>query len=281
MGEFKLHTITTRIELGAEKPFKFVHISDNHQTSADERDIERKRELAKDRYRYFSSSEEILRQARELALENDTFIAHTGDLIDFVSELNYDIAKEYADSCDVFFASGNHEFSHYLGEAREDAEYRNRTLHRIQACFKNDIRFDSRKVNGINIIAIDNSYHLFEEWQLDRLKEEVKHGMPIVLLMHAPLYEETLYRYQMKERKSESAYLMAVPDELVDTYPPDRQESQRADEITKEAYEYIKSEPLIKVALTGHLHYNFECPDTVGFKQYVTGTGTARIVEIV
>ena len=74
---------------------------------------------------------------------------------------------------------------------------------------------------------------------------------------------------------------MAVPDELVDTYPPDRQESQRADEITKEAYEYIKSEPLIKAALTGHLHYNFECPDAVGFKQYVTGGGTARIIEIV
>jgi hypothetical protein len=45
---------------------------------------------------------------------------------------------------------------------------------------------------------------------------------------------------------------------LLATYPEDRRKQQTPDEATLRAIEYIKSEPLIKVIVTGHVHRNLE-----------------------
>ena len=123
--DFKLNYVTTKLELGAEKPFKFLHISDNHTSLADEREEEKKLELAQNRELCFKNANKILFEARDFIKENDTFMVHTGDLIDFISEKNYEYATEYASSCHLFLAAGNHEFANYLGE-REDKGYKNR-----------------------------------------------------------------------------------------------------------------------------------------------------------
>lgn len=277
--DYQLNFITTRLNLGALKPFKFIHITDNHSTRADERDEQKKTELARSRVPHFPHGDDILVRAREFALENNTFIAHTGDLIDFISEANYDLATEFSNSCDLFMAAGNHEYANYLGE-HEDEEYRNRSVDRIQACFKNDIRFDSRIVNGINIIVADNSYHQFESWQLERLKAEVKKGLPILMFMHTPLYDEATYDYMINQLKNNCAFLMNVPDELVDLYPEALHYHHRPTEDTKRAYNYIVNEPLIKAIFAGHIHRNFESRINEGTLQFVTGSGTGRIIEI-
>ncbi|MBQ2706718.1 MAG: metallophosphoesterase, partial [Clostridia bacterium] len=91
---------------------------------------------------------------------------------------------KFCDENDVFFAAGNHEFSLYVGEAWEDADYRNQSLAKVQAAFGNDIRFSSRIIGGVNLVAIDDGYSRFDEEHLDLLKAEVAKGLPIVLLMH-------------------------------------------------------------------------------------------------
>ncbi len=276
---YPLNHIVTKLNLGAQKPFKFIHISDNHVALADEREEQKKRELAENRSQCFKSAFPVLEAARDYANENNTFVAHTGDLIDFISEKNYEYATEYASSCDLFMAAGNHEFANYLGE-HEDEEYKSRSANRVNACFKNDILFDSKVVNGINLLAIDNSYHQFLPWQLDRLKEEVKKGMPILLFMHVPLYEEKIYNYRINELHDNCAAMMNVPDELVDLYPEELHYHHRPTETTKEAYKYILEEPLIKAVFAGHLHITFESDLNENTKQYVIGGGYARIVEI-
>lgn len=278
--DFKLNYVTTKLELGAEKPFKFLHISDNHTSLADEREEEKKLELAQNRELCFKNANKILFEARDFIKENNTFMVHTGDLIDFISEKNYEFATEYAESCDIFMAAGNHEFANYLGE-HEDKEYKNRSADRINACFKNDIFFDSRIVNGINIIVADNSYHQFEAWQLERLKEEVKKGKPILMFMHTPLYDEATYNCMVNELKNNCAFLMNVPDELVDLYPEALHYHHRATKETKEAYDYIVNEPLIKAIFAGHIHRNFESEINETTKQFVIGHGCGRIIEIV
>ena len=87
------------------------------------------------------------------ATENKTII-YTGDLIDFVSELNIEKAKEFTDSVDIFMSAGNHEFSLYLGEEKEDAAYRNRSLPKVQTAFKNNLRYSSREINGVLFVFI-------------------------------------------------------------------------------------------------------------------------------
>lgn len=277
--EYPLNHVVTKLNLGAEKPFKFIHISDNHVCLADEREEQKKQELAVNRSKCFPNALAVLEAARDYANKNNTFVAHTGDLIDFISEKNYEYATEYASSCDLFFAAGNHEFANYLGE-HEDAEYKSRSSARVNACFKNDILFDSKVVNGINLIAIDNSYHQFDLWQLERLKEEVKKGMPILLFMHTPVYDEKTYDYMINKCGNKCAFLMNVPDELVDLYDEGLHYHHRATETTKAAHKYILEEPLIKAVFAGHIHHVFESQPNDKTMQFVVGGGAARIIEI-
>lgn len=274
--------IETTIHIGVEKPFELLHFSDIHLTYADERDDERKLDLARDRLKYFPDAQENLDAAVADSKRTGAMLVSTGDLLDFVSYANVDAARKFTDENDCFFAAGNHEFSLYVGEAWEDAEYRSKSLSFVQSAFKNDIRFSSRIVNGVNLVAIDNGYYLIDRPQLDALKKECAKGLPVILLMHTPLHTEFLRRMLMDVDGQPCAYLMASPDDVLATYSDHRRRQQRPDSVTREAYEYMTSEPSIKAILAGHIHGDhFEDPITEKLTQYTVGTCTARRIKIV
>lgn len=281
-----MNTLHTTVHIGLKNPFSVIHVTDTHLTLADERDDERKNKLAVRRRRVFPEADEILAEVEKRAKETGLPIVFTGDLLDFVSEANLDRAREFINRCDCFFAAGNHEFSLYVGEAWEDAEYRNRSLAKVQSAFSNDIRASSRVIGGVNFVALDNGYYLFEEEQLDFLKCEAARGLPIVLLMHTPLYEPTLFDIRVNRREEYGlppqippcAYLLGVPEELMGDYDDHRFRQQKADECTRRTYEYILSEPLIRAAVTGHLHSDYEGTLPSGIPQIITSDTTIRII---
>jgi len=275
-----LNIIRTHLHLGAAEPFTILHASDTHLTRADERDDARKLALAGRRTNNFPKAEQHLQELTALAQQRGLTVVHTGDLIDFVSAANIDAARGFADQVDCFMAAGNHEFSLYVGEAKEDAAYRNISLDRVNAVFKNNIRFASRIIGGVNFVALDNSYYLVEQWQLERLREEAERGYPIVLALHTPLYSQDMYRQRAEQGKVNPAYLMSVPEELMRAYTPDRYEQQLQDAVTAEAYRFITESGAVKAILTGHLHCDFEADITPTLRQYVTGIGTVREIVI-
>ncbi|MBO4429351.1 MAG: metallophosphoesterase [Clostridia bacterium] len=268
--------IRTKVVAGAERPFTLVHASDTHLTLADGRDGERKVKLALKRKNVFGDAEGMIREISRLSKELSAPIVYTGDLIDFVSRKNLEYAKKFADENDVFFTAGNHEFSLYVGEAFEDEAYRNKSLARVQRCFKNDIRFASRVMNGVNLIGIDDSYYLFDKAQLDALKKEISRGLPIILFMHNALYEEKLFG----EIRSDAPYLACPPKAALEGCSEYRIRQQTPDAITIEMTEYIKRQPLIKAIFTGHLHWDWDGMLTPSIPQYVTGKETVRIIEV-
>ncbi len=271
--------VITKLHIGLEKPVTVLQISDTHLTLCDERDNARKAALAAHRATIFPGAESCLNEIETLAKREGHLLVHTGDLTDFVSAANLDRAAQFANACDVMMVAGNHEFSQYVGEAVEDAAYRNGSLDRVQAGYHNDIRFTSRMVGGVNLIGIDNGYYLFDREQFDALRREVAKGLPIILFLHVPLYSEALYDHCLAIGKT-SAYLTAVPEEKTKCYPPERRVQQRADKVTREMVAYIREEPLIQAVFAGHLHHDFTC--TVGDRlpQYVTGMDTVRRIEI-
>jgi 3',5'-cyclic AMP phosphodiesterase CpdA len=251
-----IRTIETTIKIGLETPVRVLHMSDTHLTRADLRDGERKVALGEKRSQYYRAAEDVLRAAAELSAREQIPILHTGDLADFVSEANLEIARDFVCETDCFLAAGNHEFSQYVGEAIEDEAYRNQSLARVQAVYQNDIRASSRVIGGVNFVALDNGYYQFDEGQLAFLQGEVKRGLPIVLMFHTPLYEPVLCDIMRKKRPC--AYLVAVPDEIGDTYTDDRMRLQLANEVTKRTVEYIQNEKSIRAILAGHLHIDYE-----------------------
>ena len=282
MSAGKIETVYNELHVGAEQPFKLVHISDTHLAMANDMDNERKRELAARRFTYFTPAEEWLAHGVKTAREENALLIHTGDLLDFTSEENFRLAKKFADENEnLFFVAGNHEFSQYVGETVEDAAYREQSLAAVQACFNNDIRFDSKIQNGVNIVGIDNGYYLFESSQFSRLKAEVDKGLPIILCFHNPIYTPALHK-RSKEAHGEGnpSYLVGVPEEEMAYYSESRYKQQKADALTYEVCEYIKSQPLIKAVLCGHIHRDVEDMLTPTKPQLVTGIGTARVITV-
>ena len=274
-----LNLTRTTLSVGATAPFTAIHASDTHLTYADMRDGQRKADLVAWRLPSFPHAEAALTELGELSRELNAPILHTGDLIDYVSLANLEAAKAFTDTHDVFMATGNHEFSLYVGEAKEDAAYRNQSLPAVQACFKNNIRMDSRIIGGVNFIALDNGYYTFEPEQFAFLKAEAEKGLPMVLMMHTPLYDPAMYEIMMG--RCPCAYLAGVPEEKMRCYPEDRYIQQMADEVTLEMMDYIAREPLVKAILAGHIHASCETVYAGRIPQLTVGCVDARVIEFV
>ena len=95
-----------------------------------------------------------------------------------------------------------------------------------------------------------------------------------------PVYDEETYDYMINKCGNKCAFLMNVPDELVDLYDEGLHYHHRATETTKAAHKYILEEPLIKAVFAGHIHHVFESQPNDKTMQFVVGGGAARIIEI-
>lgn len=279
-----MNLIKSTLEIGLEKPVKLLHVTDTHIALADGRDNERKHALAK-RLRNPDKEKYLLEQIA-YAKENCDALVHTGDLIDFVSHANVDYAREILKNDIIFFIAGNHEYSQYVGEAWEDNAYRMNSYMEIMRMggFGVPMLYNSRIVGGVNIVGIDNSYYLFEDWHIHHLKEEVKKGYPVILAIHDPLFEQSLFDRHRELVPNDCTYLVGCDEEHLKFYDEFRAVQQRPDEPTLRMIEYIKSEPMIKAILTGHLHFSFESNITDTLPQYVTGgayDGEARELTII
>ncbi len=272
-----MNLIKSTIHVGLERPVKLLHVTDSHLPLTDGRDDERKQALGARRSESVGGDgrriTEYLDEQIAYAEQNCDLLVHTGDLIDFLSAPNVEKAREVVRHEKVFFIAGNHDFSRYVGEAWEDAAYRMNSYMEMGGGFGVPMFFNSRVVGGVNVVGVDNGYYRFEDWQIWRLKKEIEKGLPIILAFHDPLFEQSLYDYHMQNAGSECTYLVGCDEEHLLPYSEFRAVQQRPDEATLRMVELIRSEPLIKAVLTGHLHFNFESMLTETLPQFVTGAG--------
>ena len=265
------------LQLGLERPLKILHITDSHIALCDDRDNDRKKALAKrlgnaDHVQYL---EEQLAYGRE----NCDLIVHTGDLFDFTSQANFELARKVLAEEKVFFAPGNHEFSQYVGEAYEDFTYKMNSYNEMRPGLGAPLFFNARIVGGVNFVSIDDSYHQFEPWQMVRLQKEIDKGLPTIVCIHAPLFEQTLYDEHIRRAGPGSSSYLVGCDE--DHMPVDewRAIEIRPRGITAEMVDFIKSQPLIKAVLAGHIHFSFESEIAPGKPQLVGACGKDQYVR--
>ncbi|MBR4961318.1 MAG: metallophosphoesterase [Clostridia bacterium] len=270
------------IPVGAETPFRMLHMSDNHLCLADARDNERKNTLAKNRANAFTGGHpqrllDCLEDLLAFARKENLPILHTGDMIDFVSEANLDYTKKVFNGVDVFAAAGNHEFSQYVGEAWEDEAYKARSFDHVKAAFPGDFWFQTRMVNGIKFIAVDNNYYYVTPEQLELFRRETADGIPAVLILHNPLYSEDLYAQVTAGKKPDAPpYLFGCPEPLLRTLNDHRYRQQKPDTVTEAFLQLCNSLPNLKAVLGGHLHKYYASRLDSGTPQYVAGSGYAR-----
>ncbi len=274
-----INCIYNKFTLGAEKPFRLMHITDIHLACPDETDEERIIRLAEKRKKKYPFSESFLSETEILSKKENALPIITGDMTDCYSHGSAAAVKKFTDKNDCLFAVGNHDFRVFGGMEYDVPSSREKNLDAVNSLYRNDVRFFSREINGVNIVGIDDAYYRFEAFQLEKLKKEIEKGLPIILALHVPLYTPSCYDLMVNEKRK-YASLICVPEDKMQLYPSERYEQQKEDKITREMYEFILSQSLIKLLVCGHVHKNFEAVLPNGIPQIITGTETARIIEI-
>ncbi|MBO5904894.1 MAG: metallophosphoesterase [Kiritimatiellae bacterium] len=257
------------IDAGATKPFSILHISDTHFTEAYPHEDPRSLELKKIRTQTFGGhQEEALRDSISWAKENVDFLLHTGDLIDWQSEANFDLVKKYFGS-ELFGAVGNHEYSRYmwLEEAIYNEEYKNGTRAKVASAYPFDISVASKVVNGVNFVTMDDVFGYVTESQVERFRAEVKKGLPIILCMHVPFYTPKIWRANSKFWNGVNKRLSSL-----NAKPWEKSgHTQLTDPTTKNFIAYLKTEKLLKGILAGHTHITVQDRFSPTAMEYVVG----------
>lgn len=283
------------IKVGATAPIRALHLSDTHLTRVDSRDNERKHTLAASRGKAFPMAEQYLDAALRYARERDLMLLHTGDMQDFVSEANLDFMATTLGVGDWFTSAGNHEFSQYVGEAKEDAAYKAQSYDRVQKVYPNDLTVASRIINGVNFVAIDNVYYYVTAEQHKAVEREFAKGLPVVLLCHIPFYTPKHCLDTLIRQKGRTSYMVATPPKVIDDFRRDpasaavepyrsRAVSYDIDEPTFAFHAWLKEQPQLKAILCGHMHEFFEEQFSPTATQYTVGAnyfGYAHEIEFV
>ncbi len=261
------------VHIGLERPFSVLHLTDSHLAAAYPDEDAKKQHLHIRRTQTFGGhQEEALRDALDWAKTHVDFVVHTGDLIDWQSRENFDLVRKYFGD-GLVGSVGNHEFNPdmWLSEPKEERTeaFKDLSRDRLQELFPFDIRLASQVANGVNFVTLDDVYGSVTQEQVDRFKEEVKKGLPIVLCMHVPFFTETIWRartrFWVTDGKMEGDGSLAEP---VGDY-----KTQLEDPVTRDFIAYLKQEPLLKCILSGHLHISVEDQFSPTCRQYVTAGG--------
>ena len=269
----RLATSYAVVEIGLDKPFSVLHISDTHLAAAYPDEHPDKVAVSERRTHGFGGrQEEALAESLEWARHNVDYVIHTGDLIDFQSRANFDLVRKYWG--DTMFGSvGNHEFYSYLKtETRgRDENFKKNSWEMLRAAYPVDPRFASRIVNGVNFIAIDDVFGAVQPDQVEKFKAEAKKGLPMVLCMHVPFItpnvELAMYKFWTQTGKK----FTGRPDPNRPPREGGNKWCQKNDPTTSGFIAYLKEEKLLKAILAGHEHITMEERFSPTAVQYLVG----------
>ena len=251
-----------KIKVGAKRPFSMLHISDSHLVLTDSRNDEKKAQLAKFRNREFPWAALYHERLIAYANKNHLPIIHTGDMIDFLSEMGLDYVVEAFSRGEWITSCGNHEFANYMGwfgPEKEDAEFQSKYFTQVQEAFPDNLSFTARVINGVNFITLDDSFYFITQEQWDNVAAEFAKGLPVVMMMHIPFYTPKLYDHTSHGGKKFS-YLCGAPSD-----------TEREDTLTQLFVKWLKEQPQLKAILTGHLHEFWQEQFSHTAVQYVVG----------
>ena len=263
-GRFERLSITCHhIKAGAERPFSLLHISDTHLTAAYPSENEKKQKLKEVRSQTFGGrQEEALRDSLAWAKQHVDYVLHTGDLIDWQSEANFDLVRKYygEGGAKMFGCLGNHEHSGNMWLGDDAAKEKARAA--LAAAYPFDIDLASTVVNGVNFVTIDNAPGTVTASQAARVEAEIKKGLPTILCMHVPFNTPHIWRATTKFWAEKN--LFAIPD-------ASKYQCKTSDPTTRDLIDYLKAQPLLKGILAGHLHIDVIDRFSPTAKEYVVG----------
>lgn len=184
------------------KETRIFHITDTHLSMDDQRGEKYKKYSRRMAEAYlvnthFQSGEHIttkesFTETLNLAIkEGADLIALSGDIFSFPSEaaIEWAFNKLMETGIPFKYTAGNHDW-HYEGMKGSSESLRTEwTEKRLLAMYqgKNPL-YTAYDINGIRMVCIDNSTYEILPEQLEFFRTQVASGLPLLLMMHIPLY---------------------------------------------------------------------------------------------
>ena len=184
------------------KRTKVFHITDTHLSLDDERgepyqEYSKRMACAYKSNSHFQTGEPYsTAESFELTLavakkERVDFLALTGDIFSFPSESAVEWARQKLAATGIPYAyvAGNHDW-HYEGMEGSSQELRDTwTAKHLTPMYQgNHPLYAAYDFNGIRFVCIDDSTYEILPEQLEFFREQIKSGLPLLLLMHIPIY---------------------------------------------------------------------------------------------
>lgn len=265
--------IYTSLNIGLEKPFKILQITDVHLTDTNEKDSPQLVELIKPRTQGFHrgggfpphTPNEYFEQAVQMAEDLDALLVITGDVMDLPTQGNIEEFHRIIDGVDCMFTPGGHDYQkRFVRTMEEPDHYWEGARDRLNEAFPQfDLDFSSRIVNGVNLVCINNSLDHYDQEALRRFREELEKGLPIVIFSHDPIT---------------CAALNCTEDPKIPYF------TEEDYKIRHEMIDCIKNSPLVKGHFAGHFHtFTDTAVEGANFRSYVTPglfAGVCRLIEL-
>lgn len=187
---------------GVREGFRLVMVADTHLSRDDERGepfrkYSGRMAAAYRETRHFESGrathpEEGLSDALEEAKRvKAAMVVLAGDLLSFPSEaaVEWLVERLQASGIPWIYTAGNHDW-HYEGMEGSLEELRRKWVkERLGALYRGrEPMMSVDVVQGVKLVAIDNSTYEISEAQLEFFREQLRDGAPVVVFLHIPLY---------------------------------------------------------------------------------------------
>ena len=185
-----------------KEKIKIVHIADTHLYMDDYRgkpflNYSKRMASAYNQTTHFKtrkktnpkkSFDRALKFAKEV---NADVITLVGDIFSFPSELAIEWVLSKLDAIGIpyIYIAGNHDW-HYEGMKGKLVTLRDKWIEkRLMPLYQgNNPLMAAYDIKGIRFLAIDNSTYEVNDEQLSFFSQQVESGMPLVLLVHIPMY---------------------------------------------------------------------------------------------
>ena len=243
------------LNVGADSPFSILFAADTHLNFWDVSDFRGnpdKEEFFGRRWVRFPQALNALYATIDLAASRGLPLIHGGDLLDWNTRANLEVAVRAMRGVNWLFAMGNHEYHSSAGavpplspaEAREA----------VARFSPNPVGVASRTMHGVNFILFDNGQTNLLRETIAGIERELARGLPSVLVCHAPPTYTPLFLENSVAMRREILLGQGYDAEEIDKLPPPKPVEPFYDAATLAFYERLRGCGNVKAILCGHTH---------------------------
>ncbi len=272
---------------GLKNDYTFLHITDLHVSAYSDADTagmtsDRKNLLAVRRNAFKADgifAEERMPYMFAYADKiNADLTLLTGDILDFPSGKNVSLLQDtiQATKTPDLFILGNHDWCY----GDDDYFSANAIQNQIPLFNQmsagepaNDPNFHYVEYEDLLVVAVDNSQDMVTKTTVDKFMALYEKNKPIILILHVPMYVETLTADSVKVWKKD----LGMGGKGVNAWHPENDVERFYNAVCLD-----ENTPVVAV-VAGHVHFNHEDVFPNGVPQYITTTaytGDCRVIRV-